>query len=334
MNILGIETSCDETSAAVVAVTKKSWKIKSNIVASQIKIHRAYGGVVPEVAARNHIRKLIPVIDTALHTAQCTWKNIDRIAVTTGPGLISSLNIGVEAAKTLALTTKKPIVAVNHVQAHAYAAWLTNTPIRFPALALIVSGGHTELVHITSTKKFKKIGQTLDDAAGESFDKVAKMLDLGYPGGPVVSKRAEQGNRCAFKFPRPMLTDDTLAFSFAGLKTSVLYTIQKLKKPISEKTVNDLCASFQQAVVDVLVGKTLRAVVAQKPKTVILAGGVAANKALRMALERALVNTPCAYVVPPFALCTDNAAMIAAAGYFGTPINPLRISANPNYEIS
>ncbi len=334
--ILGIETSCDETAAALVKVEGGKFKILSNVVSSQIKIHQKFGGVVPEVAARNHIINIIPVINQALTEAKIKPEKIDRIAVTNGPGLITSLLIGVETAKTLAYAWQKPIYSINHLKAHLYANWLENRSIKFPAIALIVSGGHTELIFLNRKRDsriaLKKIGQTVDDAAGEAFDKVAQLLKIGYPGGPIISKLAKEGNPKTFDFPRPMIKDDNYNFSFSGLKTSVLYTVKKLKK-INQQTIADLCASFQQAAVDVLVTKTIKAAQDYKAKTVMLSGGVAANSLLRENLKLKAESLKLNFLMPEIHLCTDNAAMIAAAGYFTRPVAWQKLKVDPNLEI-
>lgn len=333
MIILGIETSCDETAAALVAYQRGKFNIISNVVSSQIEIHKKYGGVVPEIAARNHIINIIPVIDEALTKANIKPNKIDRIAVTTGPGLITSLIVGIETAKTLAYAWNKPICSINHLKAHLFANWLNNQPIKYPAVSLIVSGGHTELVLIKSKNKFKKIGQTLDDAAGEAFDKVAQLLNIGYPGGPIISTLASNGNPNAFKFPRPMINNNDFDFSFSGLKTSVLYTVKKIKK-VDQKTKADLCASFQSAAVDVLVKKTIKAALNYKAKTVLLSGGVAANKLLRERLKQNITEHKLNFLMPEIFLCTDNATMIAAAAAFVKPTAWQKLKVNPNLEIS
>ena len=341
MIILGIETSCDETAAAIVEAKRPPTRraraggrfiIRSNVVSSQIAIHRPYGGVVPELAARDHIKHIIPVISRALAAAKVAPRRIDRIAVTTGPGLITSLLVGSQTAKTLAYLWHKPIVSVNHLRAHLYAAWLGERPVRFPALGLIVSGGHTELILLHDSRRFKKIGQTIDDAAGEAFDKVAALLGLSYPGGPAVAASAKQGDAAAFTFPRPMMKSPDFNFSFAGLKTAVLYQAKKLKK-IDRQLSADLCASFQQAVVDVLVSKTVAAAKRFKVKTVILSGGVAANRLLRSQMGGATRGAGIAFVVPDFKFCTDNAVMIAVAGFFGKPTPWQKVEVDPNWEI-
>jgi len=332
MIILGIESSCDETAAAVLKVTRGKFLILSNIVSSQIAIHRPYGGVVPELAARNHIKNILPVIDQALTEARMKPLAIDRIAATVGPGLITALLLGAQTAKVLASQWHKPIVGVNHLRGHLYSSWLENKIIKYPAIGLIVSGGHTELILIKNNKNFKKIGQTLDDAAGEAFDKVAQLLNLGYPGGPIISRLAESGNTQAFKFPRPMLDEPNFNFSFAGLKTAVLYTVKKLKT-INPKLKADLCASFQQAAVEVLVKKTIKAAKYHKAKTIMLTGGVAANLWLRNQLTQAARQAKVDCIIPPIKFCTDNAAMIAAAGYFDKVTPWQKLKVDPNLEI-
>ncbi|OGY52596.1 MAG: tRNA (adenosine(37)-N6)-threonylcarbamoyltransferase complex transferase subunit TsaD [Candidatus Buchananbacteria bacterium RIFCSPHIGHO2_02_FULL_45_11b] len=339
--IIGIESSCDETAAALVEIKAGKFKILSNIVSSQIKIHKKYGGVVPEVAARNHIVNILPVIDRALTEAKIKPARIDKIAVTFGPGLITSLMVGLETAKTLAFVWKKPIAAVNHMKAHLYANWLANQAIKYPAICLTVSGGHTELILIKNQTNLKKVGQTVDDAAGEAFDKVAKLLEIGYPGGPMISRLAQTGNPKAFKLARPMINSKDFNFSFSGLKTSVLYAYEnsKLKtknlklKANSCKLTADMCASFQQAAVDVLAAKTIKAALHFGAKTVMLSGGVAANQLLRETLQAEIKKLKLNFVMPDKSLCTDNAAMIAAAGYFEKPIDWKKIRVNPNLSI-
>jgi len=322
MNIFSIETSCDETGASLIKIEKGGIKILSNVVSSQVKVHQKYGGVVPELAAREHLKNIIPVVRKALVIDP---EKIDCITVTNGPGLITSLFIGVEAAKTLAYVWKKPIVAVNHIEGHIYANWLDNKikGVKFPALCLVVSGGHTELVLIKGYRDYRKIGQTLDDAAGECFDKVAKMLNIGYPGGPIIERLAKKGNPFIYSLPRPMINSQDFNFSFSGLKTAVLYFIKdnfirRQRLIINSQQLSNLCASFQQAVTDVLIKKTIKAAEKYKVKTIMLAGGVAANHSLRKQLQEKIVqrlpNTR--YLIPKIQFCTDNAAMIAMAGYF------------------
>jgi N6-L-threonylcarbamoyladenine synthase len=323
--ILGIETSCDETAAAVVEDGRRAL---SNVVASQVELHAKYGGVFPEVASRQHIRVIDTVVLEALAQAHLELADIDAIAVTRGPGLPGSLVVGLNMAKGLALGSGKPLYGINHLEGHLYSAWvqLGNNPDtdavapQFPLLALIVSGGHTELVLMSDHLTYQRLGATLDDAAGEAFDKVARLLGLAYPGGPAIQQAAADGDPAAFDFPRAWL-EDTWDFSFSGLKTAVLHKVREQAKShslefgesLSPGLVADLAASFQAAVVEVLVGKTRRAAEHFAAKEILVAGGVSANKALREAFS-ADSNLPALF--PPFALCTDNAAMIASAGYF------------------
>ncbi len=316
--ILAIESSCDETAAAVIKVTGKKPEILSSVVSSQIDIHKQYGGVVPEVAARHHVINILPVIMEALEKAQVNKKNIDLIAVTAGPGLITSLMVGVEAAKALSAAWRVPLLAVNHMYGHIAGNFLQ--PLKFPAVCLVVSGGHTEIVVLKDHINNKKIGQTVDDAAGEAFDKVAKLLDLGYPGGPIVSAEAEKfkvqnskSKSNAIKLPRPMLGSQDFNFSFSGLKTAVLYAAQKMSPKERKARTSEICHEFQNAVIDVLVGKTIKAAKKIKAKAVLLAGGVAANKKLRESLREAAESNGFKFAVPEFKLCTDNAAMIGLA---------------------
>ncbi len=347
MIILGIESSCDETAAALVDIRGGKFDILSSIVSSQVQIHKKYGGVVPEVAARNHIKNIIPVIDQCLDAAKIKPGKIGRLAVTAGPGLITSLLVGAETAKSLAYAWNKPICAINHMRAHLYANWLENPKLVFPAICLIVSGGHTELILVKRgfgiAPSLKKIGQTVDDAAGEAFDKVAQLLKAGYPGGPAISKLALSGNSKAFKFARPMINSNDYNFSFSGLKTSVLYTVQKLPKRLQATNLPagrqgyqlqaNLCASFQQAVVDVLAAKTFKAARDFNAKTVMLSGGVAANALLRETCKLQANSYKLNFVMPRPQNCTDNGAMIAAAGYFAKPIPWQKIKVDPNLSI-
>jgi len=311
--IMGIETSCDETAAAIV---KDGKKIISNIVASQISIHQKYGGVVPEIASRKHMEDIIPVIDKALDESGKKITDLSAIAVTYGPGLIGSLLVGLSVAKAIALAKNIPLIGVNHLESHIYANFLEHNEINPPFICLIVSGGHTSLIYIKCFGEYKLLGQTKDDAAGEAFDKIAKFLDLGYPGGPIIEKLAKEGNPSSIQFPRPILNDKSYDFSFSGLKTAVIYYIKKLEKENKNIPVSDILASFQQAVTDVLVGKTIKAALKFKTKQIILAGGVAANSSLRREIkEKAkLLNIKVFY--PSISLCTDNAAMVASAGYY------------------
>ena len=307
MNVLGIETSCDETSAAVVA---DGTSILSNVISSQIELHRPYGGVVPELAARDHLHKIDGVIAGALTTAGITLREIDAVAATFGPGLASSLLIGLNAGKGIAFAAGKPFVAINHVEAHLYSP-VMYAPDALPMISLIVSGGHTILVHATGIGEHTILGQTVDDAAGEAVDKVAKLLGLGYPGGPEIDRLAKAGHPKAFDFPRGMLHDANYNFSFSGLKTSVLYFLRKN----SGYRVEDICASVQEAIVDVLAGKTIRAAEDTGVRTVSASGGVSINSRLRERLAAECDRRGYRLLLAPADLCTDNAAMIAALAF-------------------
>jgi N6-L-threonylcarbamoyladenine synthase len=314
VRILAVESSCDETAAAVVENGKS---ILSNLVASQVDLHAQYGGVFPEVASRQHIRTIYTIVDQALHQAHLTLTDLDAIAITRGPGLPGSLVVGMNTAKGLSLGSGLPIIGINHLEAHLYSAWLylpDATPVadpKFPIVALIVSGGHTELVLMADHLMYLHLGATLDDAAGEAFDKVARLLNLGYPGGPAIQKAAETGNPTAFEFPRAWL-EDSYDFSFSGLKTAVLREVRRLETIANPLPIADLAASFQEAVVEVLVTKTLQAAKKYQAQDILVAGGVSANNALRDAFTRRAGGT---VHIPPLWLCTDNAAMVAAAGY-------------------
>ena len=322
VNILGIETSCDETAAAVVADGKI---IKSSVVASQTKLHEKYGGVVPELASREHVEKIYPVVKEAIEQAQVTKDDIDAIAVANQPGLTIALVVGVTAAKTLSFAWQKPLIAINHLHAHLQSAMLSEENLELPAVALIVSGGHTSLFDCQSPLELTLLGSTIDDAAGEAFDKVASILRLPYPGGPSIEKAAKNGNPKAIDFPRTMLNPDSLDFSFSGIKTAVLYHCrgQDMKgenkaDSMSEQEIADVAASFQAAVVDVLVKKTQRAADRIGAKTVLLGGGVAANSALREALQQFCDSTkpPRKLMAAPKKYCTDNAVMVASLAYY------------------
>jgi len=325
MIILGIETSCDETAVAVVRGNGDKVEILSNVVASQIEIHKKYGGVVPEVAAREHVLNILPVVNEALEKAGIKiplapfdkgGKKIDAIAVTVGPGLVTSLLVGVETAKTLAYVWRVPAVAVNHIEGHIYANFINNKP-KFPAIILTVSGGHTMLILMTGHGKYKVLGETRDDAAGEAFDKAAQLLGLGYPGGPVIAAAAAKfSKKSKIVLPRPMLNDKNFDFSFSGLKTAMLYAIQKDRS--WKKRIPQYAYEFQQAVVEVLVHKTIKAALKYNCKNIMLSGGVAANTELRGQLENAVKNklSGATLSIPELKYCTDNAAMVAAAGYF------------------
>jgi N6-L-threonylcarbamoyladenine synthase len=310
MIVLGIETSCDETAAAVVA---DGCRALSSVVASQDAVHAPFGGVVPELASRRHVQLIVPVIERALADAGVELGDVDAVAVTHGPGLVGSLLVGCSVAKSLAWVTKRQLVGVNHLEGHIFAAFLDPAPPEHPFLALVVSGGHTALYHAPAPLRYELIGQTRDDAAGEAFDKVAKLLGLGYPGGPVIERTARGGDPAAIPFPLAQMTDQAPDFSFSGIKTSVAL-FAKRQAPLGEGVVADVAASFQATVVKMLVRKTVKAALRLGVKRIVVAGGVAANQALRAALAAEAVQHGLTLHVPPLRLCTDNAAMVAAAG--------------------
>ena len=315
MLVLAIETSCDDTGAAVVLNGRK---ILSNVVSSQASIHQKYGGIVPELASRRHIESIVPIMTEALEMAKLTFKDIDGIAVTQGPGLVGSLLVGLSFAKSLSFVTGLPFVGVNHVEAHLSAIFLEKKPPRFPFIGLVVSGGHTSLFRVDGFGKYKRLGQTRDDAAGEAFDKVAKLLGLGYPGGPIIDELSQRGNPRAIRFPRPSLGKNSLDFSFSGLKTAVVNYVKAHPEPgggYPEELIRDIVSSFQEAAVDVLVKKTLQAARQEGLRRVVLSGGVAANRRLRDKIkEEASQQKVKVYIPSPF-FCTDNAAMVGVVGY-------------------
>ncbi len=341
MIILGIETSCDETAAAILQRKNGQIQILSNVVASSALLQAKYGGIIPEQAAREQLRSIIPVIKESLQDIGYSGQEIDGIAVTYGPGLIGSLLVGVETAKVLATLWKKPLIPVNHLIGHFYANWINHTPPislpKFPCLGLLVSGGHTDLVLFKDHGQYKYLGGTRDDAAGECFDKCARLLNLPYPGGPQISKLAEKGHAQVFKLPRPMINSNDFDFSFSGLKTSVLNIVHRISEEKNHKrlTITDkqnLAASIESAIVDVLVIKTIAAAQKYHIEQIIVAGGVAANLKLTADLKLKIKNLKLKIkvAVPPSSLCTDNGAMIAAAAFFLKPItNPLVLQANP-----
>ncbi len=357
MIILGIESSCDDTSVALLDCTDKGCIVLSEKTASQIDVHKKYGGVVPEIAGRMHAEKIIPLIEEILKDQV----KPDAIAVTAGPGLITGLIVGVEAARTLSMVWNTPLIATNHLQGHVYSVELTpGQKIEYPAVALVVSGGHTEIVEIKEAGSYKVLGATKDDAAGECFDKVAKLLDIPYPGGPQISKLAMNGKIDAINLPRPMIKEPNFEFSFSGLKTAALYWLRDHKLAATNPTMlgkifswlpgqlgisadpitrEDFCASFEQSVVDVLTHKTLKAVEKIKPKTLILAGGVSANKKLRETLQKNITdNFPeTKFLCPELKYCMDNGAMIAVAGYYQAQKNNYTnwqdIKADPNWHL-
>ncbi|MBI5077134.1 tRNA (adenosine(37)-N6)-threonylcarbamoyltransferase complex transferase subunit TsaD [Candidatus Falkowbacteria bacterium] len=376
MKILSIETSCDETAAAVVENKRGEFNACSNVVSSQIKIHAQYGGIVPEVAARLHIEKIILIINQTLKDAKMTLDNIDYIAVCAGPGLISSLMVGVETAKALAFACKKPLIKINHLEGHLLSFLSDKTParqIRFPAIGLVVSGGHTQLILVKNYLDYKLIGETCDDAAGETFDKAAKILGLGYPGGPAISACAEKVQSSPFEnlrvtkdaffvmlrlskhdkkritdyglrisLPRPMLHSNDFDFSFAGLKTAVLYAwndFQKRRKATELSRLRPLMAKeIQQAIIDVLIAKTLKAATKFKAKTIILGGGVTANEELRRQFIKKTDLKKIKLVLPSIPMTGDNAVMIGVAAHFHAKaknfVSPFKLRANPEWELT
>ncbi len=354
MKILGIESSCDETAASIIEGSGDSVKVLSNIVSSQIDIHQKYGGVIPELAAREHVLDIIPVVDRSLKEAGIDKKNftkeIDAIAVASGPGLVSSLMVGIETAKSLSYVFNVPLVSVNHIEGHIYANFINAEKIEFPSVILTVSGGHTLLILMRGFNKFETLGETRDDAAGEAFDKAAKLMDIGYPGGPVISKLAEEykseiGNRThqslgqepKITLPRPMIDSLDFDFSFSGLKTALLYLIQKDEK--YKEKIPEYCHEFQQAIIDVLIKKTIKAATKYSAKSILLAGGVSANKVLRTQLEKTILEklVKTQFYKPELSYTTDNAAMIASAGYFKARENIFidwkDIKVNPNLAL-
>jgi len=361
MRILGIESSCDDTSVALLDCSDKGCFILSEKTASQIDVHKKYGGVVPEIAGRMHAEKIVPLIEAVLENQP----KPDAVAVTSGPGLITGLLVGVEAARTLSYITDLPLVSTNHIEGHIYSTQIKNydtvilnrvkdpsrsdkrdsssapqndkTDLQFPALCLVVSGGHTELIIMKDHGKYKLLGATIHDAAGECFDKGAKLIGLPYPGGPQISKLALTGNTEAIKFPRPMLNSKDYNFSFSGLKTSALYWLRDNKESLN---INDFCASFEQAIIDVLVAKTMTAAAEYKPKTIILCGGVSANKKLRETLQSEITaNFPnTRFQLPELKYSMDNGAMIAVAGYHHAKQKDFtswkKIKADPNWKLA
>ncbi len=332
MRILGIESSCDETSIAIVNKDGENFNIAKNLIASQIKTHAPYGGVVPEIAAREHASTILPLLVES--GVKSDGSNIDVIAVTSGPGLVPALRVGVELAKTLAWLWKKPLVGVNHLEGHIYSVWLNEPKPEFPALCLLVSGGHTEFILMKDHGSYELVGMTRDDAAGEAFDKVAKLLGLSYPGGPEISRLAKEGNPAAIAFPRPMLKSGDFDMSFSGLKTAVLYQVEE--NPDQKKA--DVAASFQEAVVDMLTKKTLGAIEKHGPVSLILSGGVSANHELRNRLSKSVESFPgMTFHAPELSLTGDNAVMIAIAGGFRAEkkefTDPLELNADPNMRL-
>lgn len=308
--ILGIESSCDETSCSIV---KNGCEEINTVILSQIDIHTLYGGVVPEIASRNHVKDITFVINKCLTESGFTMDDIDAVAVTYGPGLIGSLLVGIEAAKTLAYTNNKPLIAVHHIAGHIYANRL-ETKLKFPLISLVISGGHTEIIYMKEDYSFEKIGGTLDDSVGEAYDKVARVIDVPYPGGPIIDKYAKIG-KCTYKLPLPM-DDDSYNFSFSGIKSAVINLVHNEKQRGNEINKYDLSASFQDAVVSILTKKTMRAVKEYNVKQLLVAGGVSANSGIRDKLKELCEKENVELVVPKIKYCTDNAAMIASAAYY------------------
>ncbi|MBU2575755.1 tRNA (adenosine(37)-N6)-threonylcarbamoyltransferase complex transferase subunit TsaD [Patescibacteria group bacterium] len=341
MKILGIETSCDDTCAALLDIKRGKFNVLKSIVASQANLHKKYGGVVPEVAARKHVETIIPVISEAIRQQR---SKVDVIAIASGPGLISSLHVGVETAKALSLVWDVPLIKVNHIEAHIYSVLLSvgvrhasHLPFKFPAIALIVSGGHTELILMRDHGKYSLLGRTRDDAAGEAFDKSAKMLGLPYPGGPQISQHAQHGDPRKYDIPKPMIHEPGYEFSFSGMKNAIRLLIENFgtDAPLGRLSP-DLCASIEQAIIDVLTNKSIKTIEHYKPKTFILAGGVSANKKLRKTLKYALPKST-QFLAPDIKFCMDNASMVAVAAYFHAKnkeyIPYHKLTANANWEL-
>lgn len=330
MITLAIETSCDETSIGIIQKNNQELKLLANITATSLPLHAKTGGIIPENAAREQLKVIVPVLKEALKKSRLLISDIDNIAITYGPGLLGSLLVGVETAKTLSFVFNKPLIPVNHLIGHIYANWVGKEKnIEFPSLGLIVSGGHTDLILIKKHGSIKWLGGTRDDAAGEALDKIGRLLGLPYPGGPHIEKSASDGNPNFFNFPKPMLSSKDFDFSFSGLKTAVLRETQTIQK-LDDKTISNICASVQKTVIDILVNKTLRAARKSGVRSILLGGGVAANQKLREELQNKVKELDLELFIPPKNLCTDNGAMIAAASFFnGAPVNFEKVSANP-----
>lgn len=341
--ILSIETTCDDTAISICKYNSDSFVVLSNIISSQIKEHNPFGGVVPELASREHIKNIIPVLEKAILDAKIKLEEIDYIAITNkGGGLVGSIIVGTETAKTLSFLLKKPIISVNHIRGHVLVSMIEKLeenkysiiPLEYPMIALTVSGGHTQIVLIKDFSTWEVIGQTLDDAAGECYDKVSKILNLGYPGGPIISKMALNGDKSKIKFPRPMIGSGDLNFSFSGLKTAVLYEYEKIKKEKLNISIEDVCASAQDAINDILTKKSLKAVEKFSPRFFLLAGGVSANKDLRERLKNSIEqNSEAKFRMPEISNCMDNALMINIAAYFNLK-NNIDIFDYNNIEIN
>lgn len=333
VTVLAIESSCDETAAAIVVDGRV---VKSNIIYSQIELHKLYGGVVPEIASRKHVEKVNQVIESAISEAGVTWDDIDAVAVTYGPGLVGALLVGVSAAKAIAYARKKPLVGVNHIEGHIAANYIENEELKPPFMCMVASGGHSHLVYVKDYTDFEIVGRTRDDAAGEAFDKVARAIGLGYPGGPKVDKLAKEGNKDAIAFPRAFMEDAPYDFSFSGLKSAVLNYLNGCEMKKIEVNKADVAASFQQAVVDVLTDNSVRAAKEFGCKSLALAGGVASNSSLRNSLIEACEKNGLSFYYPSPVYCTDNAAMIGVAGYHDYMAgvrSKLNLNAVPNLKI-
>ncbi len=334
MLTLGIETSCDETAVALV---EDGFTVRSNLIASQVDLHRRFGGVVPEVAARAHVESLNPLLEQALEEAGASFNDIDGVACTVGPGLVGALLVGMAAAKAVSLATGAPFVGVNHLEGHIWANFLEHGRPEPPYVALVVSGGHTMLVHMPDEHRHVLLGQTLDDAAGEAFDKVARLMGLGFPGGPALDKASQTGDPSAIRFPRAMENSGDFDFSLSGLKTAVLKHVKKEREAGIDIDLNDLAASFQEAVVDVQVKKTIAAARESGVETVLLGGGVVANTRLRVRMQADCEAAGLKVLFPSIGLCTDNAAMIACVGAArlkAGETTPLDIGADPNLRLT
>ena len=330
---LGIESSCDETAAAVL---RDGRELLSNVISTQIPLHRKYGGVVPEIASRRHIVNVMPVIDEALQKAEVALSDVDQVAVTYGPGLVGALLVGVSAAKALAFARNVPLIGVNHLEGHIFANFLSHKELEPPFMALVVSGGHTALIHVVGYNHFPLMGQTRDDAAGEAFDKIARVMGLPYPGGPEIDRLAAEGDENAVDFPRALREKGNYEFSFSGLKSAVLNYLNEMQMKRIEVNKADVAASFQKAVIEVLVQKSLEALSETKLDTLVLAGGVAANSALEHRLREASAEHGIRFYYPDKILCTDNAAMIACRGYYQSRaglFSDLRLNAVPGLSL-
>jgi N6-L-threonylcarbamoyladenine synthase len=312
VRVLGIETSCDETAVAVVDDGRS---VRSNLVSSQVHLHERFGGVVPEIASRAHLENINPMIELALEEAGTGMRDLDGVAVTVGPGLVGALLVGIAAAKAVALATGMPFIGVNHMEGHIYANWLERGPIEEPFVAFLVSGGHTMLVHVPGPRRYEVLGQTLDDAAGEAFDKIARFMGLGFPGGPALDRLAQGGDPAAIRFPRAMADSGDFNFSLSGLKTAVVRHLQRARARGEDPRPQDVAASFQEAAVEVQVDKTIAAALDRGVRTVVLGGGVVANTRLRELMAERTKEHGLELVIPSPELCTDNGAMIACAGY-------------------